>query len=73
MAGKQLTQAGINKTIWNMLRQLGGKFHITEQELARVSADAIKIQHDPATKTFYFSICEVRDEEKSNLVFPKGP
>ncbi len=72
MAGKQLTQAGLNKTIWNMLKRLGGKFQITEHELAVMSDDAIKIQHDPVTKTFYFSLCQAKEDEKSNILLPNG-
>ncbi len=66
---KQMTQAGFNRVVWKMLTLLGGKFTISEREVERINKDAIRIQHDPATHTFVFTLCKT-EENKSNLILP---
>lgn len=69
MAGEELTQAGLNKVIWKMLAALGGKFTISEKYLNEVNDDAIKIQHDPSTKTFIFTSIRAA-KGNSRLILP---
>ena len=65
MAGKQLTQAGINRVIWHLLKKVGGKFVISEADLAMDSEDAIKIQHHPSDDVFVFELAKAPPEKKT--------
>lgn len=71
MPNKQLTQAGINRCIWAMLKQLGGKFVISEREVERTNTeDAIRIDHDPSIQTFTMSIHKVKNKKDSLIIQP---
>ena len=71
MAGKQLTQAGLNKVIWSLLRRVGGKFTISERAIETPDPDdAIRIQHDPSIKSFTLSLHKVKKEDKSLIIQP---
>lgn len=69
MPNKQLTQTGINRAMWIMLKKLGGKITIPEGALESPNVDdAMQIQHDPSTKRFVFSLHKVKGEKKSPII-----
>ncbi len=72
MANKHLTQQGLNRVIFKILKMLPDqKIVISERELEQKSLDAIKIQHDPTTKQFVLSVHRLkRKEVKSTLILP---
>ena len=57
MANKQLSQTGINRVMWHLLRtQQDGKFTIPEHAIDRPNPeDAIRIDYDPSVKSFTLS------------------
>ena len=73
MAGKQLTQVGLNRAMWLMLKRLGGKIIIPEHLIENPNQeDAMKIQHDPAMKVFVFSLHKVKDNANiSKIIVPR--
>lgn len=72
--GKQLTQAGINRAMWIMLRKLGGKTTIPEGALEQPNKDdAMQIQYDPSVKSFVFSLHKIKPGAKpvaSKIIIP---
>ncbi len=66
MPHKQLTQAGLNRAMWIMLKRLGGKVAIPERLLEQPNPDdAIEIKYDPSVKSFVFELHKVRAQDKS--------
>lgn len=71
MPHKQLTQAGLNKVIWHLLKRIGGKFTISEKAVEAPSLTAaIRIDHDAATKTFTLSLQKVKKPKQSLIIQP---
>ena len=72
MQRKQLTQTGLNRAMWIMLRKLGGRVVIREHDLENPNIeDAMEIQHDPAAKVFVFSLHKVKDNKNiSRIIIP---
>ena len=69
MTGKQLTQTGLNRAMFIMLKRLGGQIAIKEHAIENPSPeDAMKVQHDPASKVFVFSLHRVRKSISQILV-----
>ncbi len=67
---KQLTQAGLNMVIWKMLKDLGGKFVITEHELNQVKEEAIRIDYDAAGQAFVLRLCKTPKSVESKIITP---
>ena len=68
---KMLTQEGLNKVIWKLLKKNGGSVVITEQELAEVRMEAIMVQHDSRHRAFRLSLTKPQKvETRSNLILP---
>ena len=71
MALKKLTQAGINRVIWHLLKRVGGKINIPERAIDGVNTDdAIRIDYDPSLKTFTFSLHKIKKPEDAIIVQP---
>ncbi len=68
MPGKHLTQAALNRAIWILVRRLGGKVVISEQEIGIPSDDALKIQHYPKDGNFVFTLTKEAEGEKSPII-----
>ena len=68
---KTLTQEGLNKVIWKLLKKNGGSIIITEQELDEVRSEAIMVQHDKRHRAFRLSLTRPQKvETRSNLILP---
>ncbi len=71
MPNKKLTQVGLNRAMWVMLRRLGGKITIPEGALERPNPDdAMQIQYDPSVKSFTFSLHKVKEQKQSLIIQP---
>lgn len=71
MPNKQLTQTGLNRAMWVMLKRLGGKTTIPEGALEQPNPDdAMQIQYDPSIKSFTFTLHKVKTPEKSRIIQP---
>ena len=69
MPNKQLTQTGINRAMWIMLKKLKGKITIPGRALEEPNTDdAMQIQYDPSTDSFTFSLHKIPDEKKSPII-----
>ena len=69
---KELTQAGLNRAMWIMLKKLGGKIAISEHQIEIPNAeDAMLVQHCPNEHMFVFSLHKVKDNKNiSNIIIP---
>lgn len=66
---RQLTQAGMNRAIWHMLRALKGRFTISFKQLQAVDPNiAIRVDHIESTDTFVLSLQRLNDMAKDNSV-----
>ena len=66
---RELTQAGMNRVIWHMLKALGGKFTISYKKLEAVNSEiAIRVDHIESTDTFALSLQRFSDMAKDNSV-----
>ncbi len=71
MAGKHLTQTGLNRAMWFMLKSLGGKVTIPERAIEKPNPDdAMQIQYDPSVKSFTFSLHKVKEQKQSLIIQP---
>lgn len=71
MPNKKLTQTGLNRAMWYMLKSLGGKVTIPERAIEKPNPeDAMQIQYDPTVKSFTLSLHKVKTEEKSLIIQP---
>ncbi len=73
MAGKQLSQAGLNRVIWKLLAAVGGKFTISNKELETFRSDAaIKIDYNEILDNFTLSLKRLPNaKESSNIILPQ--
>ena len=68
---KELTQTGLNRAMWIMLKKLGGKIVIPEYDIEKSNVeDAMLIQHCPNEHMFVFSLHKVKDNNISNIIIP---
>ena len=72
---KELTQMGLNRAMFLMLKKLGGKVVISEGEIEHSNKeDAMLIQHHPADHVFVLSLHRVRsldvNKVTSNIIIP---
>lgn len=75
MANKQLSQAGLNRVIWHLLRtQNDGKFTIPESAIMPNPEAAVKIQYDSSTKSFILSahVINPLERKESTIILPNG-
>ena len=69
---KRLTQTGINRAMWIMLKCLNGRVVIPGRALEEPNVDdAMQIQHDPSTDSFIFTLHKVKGEKKSPIIQPR--
>jgi len=67
---KELTQTGLNRAMWIMLKKLGGKVVIRESDLENPNhEDAMLIQHSPNEHVFVFSLHKTK-KSMSNIIIP---
>ena len=65
---RNLTQAGMNRVIWHMLKALNGKFTISYKDLQAVNPDiAIRVDHIESTDTFEFQLQGLTDMAQDKL------
>ena len=69
---KELTQTGLNRAMWIMLKKLGGKVIINERDLENPNKeDAMLVQHCPNEHCFVLSLHKVKDNKNiSNIIIP---
>ena len=73
MTVKNLTQVGMHRAMWVMLKRLGGKIVIPERQIESPNQDdAMKIQYDPATKVFVLSLHKVKDNVNISDIIVQG-
>jgi len=76
MSRKTLSQAGLNRVIWHLLRERqDGKFTIPENAIDKPNPeDAIQIQYDPSVKSFTLSAHKIKANRKevSSIILPSG-
>ncbi len=72
MPGKELNQVGLNRAMFVMLKWLGGRIVIKAHEIENGNTDdAMKIQYDPDSKVFVFTLHKAKDNENiSRLLIP---
>lgn len=71
MPNKKLTQTGLNRAMWVMLKRLGGKITIPEGALEKPNPDdAMQIQYDPSVRSFTLSLHKVKEKTKSLIIQP---
>ena len=72
MPNKQLTQTGLNRALFQMVKKLGGKVVIPDIALAVPNPDdAMLIQYHPNEKVFVFSLHKVKDNKNiSSIIIP---
>ena len=76
MINKKLTQTGLNRVIWHLLRERqDGKFTIHERDIEQPNPEeAIKINYDSSSKSFILSAHKIRADRKevSSIILPSG-
>lgn len=68
---RNLTQAGMNRVIWHMLKALGGTFKISHKDLEAVNPDiAIRVDHTESTDIFTLSLqhLNVMAQDNSKII-----
>ena len=74
MPNKELSQAGLNRVMWHLLRkQKDGRFTIPLNAIDQPNPeDAIQIQYDPSVKSFTLSAHKIRPNAKavSSIILP---
>ena len=72
MPNKQLTQTGLNRAMWIMLKKLGGKINIPGRLLEMPNPnDAMQVQYDPGSDSFTLSLHKVK-EQKQSIIIQQG-
>ena len=66
---KVLTQTGLNRAMYIMLRKLGGKIVIRDSDIdSPDKEDAMLIQYHPSDHVFVLSLHKAKDE--NNIIIP---
>lgn len=71
MPHRQLTQAGMNRVVWKMLKALGGTFTISNRELDIIDPNiAVRVDHQASTDTFKFTLQRLNDivKDKNKII-----
>jgi len=76
MSNKTLTQTGLNRVIWHLLKgRKDGKFTIHERDIEQPNPEeAIKINYDSSSKSFILSAHKIKANRKeaSSIILPSG-
>lgn len=74
MANKRITQKGMHKVLWKLLKKAGGTFTISDREITEARPnDAVRIVYDPSIKSFTLSLHKLKESDQlSDIIVTPG-